>query len=205
MDVLAMPRQAVDCSLRVLRLPIDMTVGVLDRSGAKASAFSLGLDRADATVRRFAGRILHDEPLQRDAQERDLAIEERERALKLRTEATLGRQRANAEFEDEVASAHSQRTAAEQDAQERRASIEEQQGAERDRVAERTEQRRTATRDAADRTQKNIDEHARKARLANLENEAAVLEAYEESATTRSEAKRLQNAASEVKNKRKSS
>jgi hypothetical protein len=204
MDVLAMPGRAVDRSLRVLRLPIDMTVGVLDRKSDKASAFSLGLDRTDATVRRFAGRILHDEPLQRDAQERGMAIAERERALQLRTEAALSRQRANAELEDNIESAHAQHTAAEQEAQELRVSIDEQRRAEREHLAEQTDQRRAATRDAADRTQQSIDEHAQEARLASLEKEADVLEAREASVTTRSEAQRLQSAASQVKKNRKS-
>ena len=204
MDVLAMPRRAVDHSLRVLRLPIDMTVGVLDREGNRASAFTLGVDRADATLRRFAGRILHDETLQRDAQERGLAIEERERALQLRTEAALRRQRANAEFEDKLETTQAQRTAAEQRADELHTSVDVQRRAESKRLAEQTDQWRTASRDAADRTQQSIDERAQQARLAQLEKEAEVLEAREESVTTRSEAQRLQSVASEVKNTRRS-
>ena len=204
MDVLAMPRRAVDRSLRILRMPIDMTVGVLDREGSKASAFTLGLDRADATVRRFAGRILHDEPLQRDAQERGLAIKERETALQLRTDAALRRRRANAEFEDNLETAQTQRAAAEQRADKLRASVDEQRRAESERLAEQTDQRRTASRDAADRTQQAIDERAQEAHLADLEKEAEVLEAREESVTTRSEAQRLQSALSEVKNNRRS-
>jgi hypothetical protein len=204
MDVLAMPRRAVDRSLRILRMPIDMTVGVLDREGNKASAFTLGLDRADATVRRFAGRILHDEPLQRDAQERGLAIKEREKALQLRTDAALRRRRADAEFEDNLETAQTQRAAAEQRADKLRASVDEQRRAESERLAEQTDQRRTASRDAADRTQQAIDERAQEAHLADLEKEAEVLEAREASVTTRSEAQRLQSALSEVKNNRRS-
>ena len=204
MDLLAMPRRAVDHSLRVLRLPIDMTVGALDREGDKASAFTLGLDRADATVRRFAGRILHDEPLQRDAQERGLAIKEREKALRLRTEAALRRRRANAEFEDNLKAAQEQRTTAEQRADKLRASVDEQRRTESERLAEQTDQRQTASRDAADRTQQAIDERAQETRLADLDKEAEVLEAREESLTTHSEAQRLQSAASEVKNNRRS-
>ena len=198
-----MPRRAVDRSLRVLRLPIDMTVGALDREGNKASAVTLGLDRADATVRRFAGRILHDETLQRDAQERGQAIEERERALHLRTEAALHRRRADAEFEDDLETAQAQRTAAEQRAAELRASVDERRRAESERLAEQTDQWRTANRDAADRTEQSINERAQEARLAQLEKEAEVLEAREESVTTRSEAQRLQSLASEVKNNRR--
>jgi hypothetical protein len=204
MDVLAMPRRAVDHSLRILRLPIDMTVRGLYPQGDKASAFTLGIDRADATVRRFAGRILHDEQLQRDAQERGLAIKERERALQLRTEAALRRRRANAEFEDNLETAREKRTTAEQSAEKLRASVDEQRRAESERLSERTEQRRSASRDAADRTQQAIDNRAQEARLADLEKEAEVLEAREESVTTRSEAQRLQSAASDLKHNRRS-
>jgi hypothetical protein len=203
MDVLAMPRRAVDHSLRILRLPIDMTVGALDRDGDKASAFTLGVDRADATVRRFVGRMLHDAALQRDAQQRGLAIEERERALQLRTEAALRRRRATADFEDNLETAQEQRSAAERSADNLRASVEEQRRAESERLAEHTDQRRNASRDAADRTQQAIDERAQEARLADLEKQAEVLEAREESVTTSSEAQRLQSAASEVKNNRR--
>jgi hypothetical protein len=56
----------------------------------------------------------------------------------------------------------------------------------------------------ADRTEQVIDERAREARLAQLEQEAEVLDAREESVTTRSEAQRLQDLASEVKSNRKS-
>ena len=204
MDVLALPRRAVDGSLRVLRLPIDMTVGVLDREGKKASALTLGVDRADATVRRFAGRILHDETLRRDAHVRGQAIEERERAMHLRTEAELRRERADAEFADDLESAQAQRTAAEQRAAEQRAGVDTQRRAESERLAEQTDQWQFANRDAADRTEQRIDERAKEARLAQLEKAAEVLEAREESVTTRSEAQRIQSLASEVKNNRRS-
>ena len=98
MDVLTIPRTAVDRSIRILRLPIDTTVGLLDRDGEKSRTFVLAIDRADATVRRCTGRVLHDESLQRDADARGIAVEERQRALELRIEAELRRRRADAEL-----------------------------------------------------------------------------------------------------------
>jgi hypothetical protein len=204
MDVLAIPRTAVDRSLRILRLPLDTTIGVLDREGDRAIAITLVVDRADASVRRLAGRVLHDELLQRDAQARVTAVEERQSALDLRVEARLRRRRADAESRDDLEAADARRVEAERHADHERKRVEEERQAASRQRADQVEQRKVASRKAAERTERNIAARAQKARLEQLERDSAVLVVEEQSTTTTSEAQRLQRAASEAKSKRKS-
>ena len=204
MDVLSIPRTAVDRSLRVVRLPLDATVAVLGRESDRGSAASVMLDQADAAVRRFAGRVLHDEPLQQDAEARNIATHERKRAHEMRAEAELRRRRADAEFRENLETADEGRADAERRADQRRTRIDEERQAESRRLAEQTEQRKAVSRKAADRAERNIDAREQQARLEQLEKESDVLDTKERSVTTASEAQRLQRAASEVKSKRKS-
>jgi hypothetical protein len=83
------PRAAVDSYLRLVRWPVDTAVGLLpgdDQRGARPAA-ELTVDRADATLRGLAGRVLADAELRQDAARRRVAADERERALHLRAEA----------------------------------------------------------------------------------------------------------------------
>jgi hypothetical protein len=204
MDVLSIPRTAVDRSLRVLRLPVDTTISVLHRQGERDSSVSLMVDRADAAVRGLAGRVLRDDRLQQDAKARGIAVDERLRALELRTEAELREQRADEEFDDELDTAEDRRAEAAQRADEERARIEAEQQAERRQIAEQTERRKAASRKAAADTEQGIEAIEQRARLEQLEQEAEVLDAKEHAVTTSSEAQRLQQAASQAKTKRKS-
>jgi hypothetical protein len=204
MDVLSIPRTAVDRSLRVLRLPFDATVAVLHRESDRGSAASVMLDQADAAVRRFAGRVLHDELLRQDGEARGIAADERTRAHEMRAEADLRRRRADAQVEDTLETADERRAGAEQRVAEQRTRIDEEHQVESRHLAEQTEQRKAASRKAADRAERNIDAREQKARLEQLEQESDVLDTKKRSITTASEAQRLQRAASEVKSKRKS-
>jgi hypothetical protein len=204
MDVLSIPRTAVDRSLRVLRLPVDTTISVFRRQSDRDSGVSLMVDRADAAVRGLAGRVLRDDRLQQDGKARSVAVDERVRALELRTEAELREQRADQEFEGDLQTADERRAEAAQRAADERARIEAEQQAERRQVAEQTERRKAATRKAAADTEQSIEAIEERARLEQLEQEAEVLDAKEHAVTTSSEAQRLQRAASQAKNKRKS-
>jgi hypothetical protein len=204
MDVLAIPRTAVDRSLRVARLPLDATVAVFGRESDRGFAAVVMLDRADAAVRRFAGRVLHDEPLQHDADARNIAAHERTRAHEMRAETELRRRRADAEFRETLETADEERADAERRADQRRTRIDEERLAESRHVTEQAEQRKAVSRKAADRAERNLDAREQKARLEQLEKESDVLNTKKHSVTTASEAQRLQRAASEVKSKRKS-
>ena len=90
MSVLGM---AVDTYLKMLRAPARLAAGRLGGDAAE-----IALDRADAGLRNLAGALLGDDELTSDAIRRRAAADERERALRLDTEAERvaesGRQRA---------------------------------------------------------------------------------------------------------------
>jgi hypothetical protein len=90
------PRAAVESYLRILRWPVDTAVGMLpgDDIGVRPAA-QLTVDRADATLRDLAGRVLLDDELRADATRRRVAADERERALELRVEAQQTQQQAD--------------------------------------------------------------------------------------------------------------
>jgi colicin import membrane protein len=201
MNVLALPRTAVDRSLRIVRLPIDR---VIRRDNNRTAAIALTVDRADAAVRRFAGQLLHDDVLREDATERELAANERQRALELRAEAELRARRADEDLHSELDTAKARRETAARRAEEQEKQAEARRREETRRIEERTEERKSATREAAERNEQRIEERARKERLTELERESEVLEAKDDTVTAASEAQRLQRAASEVKSERKS-
>ena len=203
MNVKTIPRTAVDRSLQILRVPLDTTIGVLGR-GDKGESVGVMVDQADAAVRQFAGRLLRDDEFQRDARLREEAAAERRRALELRAEAELERRRADTELHDELRSAEERREAAQQRAEEQHEQVEQERKVRTRQAAQATEQRKTAVRKTAARAEDKIEARGKKARLAELDEKADVLEAEANAATAKSEAQRLQRAASEVKATRKS-
>ncbi|HEX5762903.1 MAG TPA: hypothetical protein VFY04_07265 [Solirubrobacterales bacterium] len=82
--VRSLTKTAVDRSLKLTRLPLDMAIGV---AGASRSPAKLAVDRMDAAVRGAAGAVLGDRQMQGEAKLREAAAEERERAMKLREES----------------------------------------------------------------------------------------------------------------------
>jgi colicin import membrane protein len=202
-NVKTIPRTAVDRSLQILRVPLDTTIGVLGRGG-KGESVGVMVDQADAAVRQFAGRLLRDDEFQRDARLREEAAAERRRALELRAEAELERRRADTELHDELRSAEERREAAQQRAEEQHEQVEQERKVRTRQAAQATEQRKTAVRKTAARAEDKIEARGKKARLSELDEKADVLEAEANAATAKSEAQRLQRAASEVKATRKS-
>ena len=159
MDVLAIPRTAVDTSLRVLRLPLDTTLAVFDRQGGRSSAMTLVLDHTDATLRGFAGRVLHDERLREDGRARSIAVDERRRALELRTEADSRREEADQELRGDLERAESRRAEARERAGQQQAQVEQAQQQTHRQVIEQTAQRKTANPDATS-AHRREDRHA---------------------------------------------
>ena len=88
MNLRPIPRTALDGSLRLARMPLDTALALLPGNGTgRAATAALALDRADATTRAVAGALLSDPVLTDDARQRLGAVDERERALRLRVEA----------------------------------------------------------------------------------------------------------------------
>jgi len=201
MNVLTLPRAAVDRSIRIVRLPVDR---VFQRENERTAGIALTVDRADAAVRRIAGRLLHDDVLCEDARERVLAADERQRALELRAEAELRARRADEELQKKLDTAEGRREQAARRAEEQEKQAEARRREETRRIEQQAEQRKASVRAAAERTEQHIEERARKERLTELERESEVLQAKDDALTATSEAQRLQRAASELKSERKS-
>src|SRR3954447_8713985 len=106
MNLRVIPRTALDGYLKLVRLPLDTAVSLLPGNGTGAgAAAALALDRADAMVRGVAGMALGDPVLSDDAARRSAAADERQPALRLRTEAERtsgGAKQRPAERDDEA-------------------------------------------------------------------------------------------------------
>src|SRR5215212_11848386 len=88
MNLLTIPRIALDTYLKAVKWPLDRAAHLIGRNGnGAANGAEIALDRADATVRGVAGAVLNDTELVQDAQLRRTAADERERAQRLRAKA----------------------------------------------------------------------------------------------------------------------
>jgi len=200
----AIPRTAVTGSLKLARLPLDLAISLLPGNGSGASAAaSLALDRADAAARAVAGTILNDPVLREDASARSAAARERGRALHLRQEAQETKQDAEARLDER-----------QEDSERRRREAAERERAERERAARRrdakveraddaADQRRQTNRKVASQVKEDVEKRARETRLSALDVEAAALAEKDEVIAARDEARRLRQAASAKKARRK--
>ena len=110
-------KTVVDRSLKVARTPVDLA---LKAAGASKSPAKLALDRAEAGVRGAAGTVLRNPKLKQEAESRELAAAERERALRLEQEAEQREQVARERAEGEREAAAEKRAEADRQAQRRR-------------------------------------------------------------------------------------
>ncbi|MGI8864030.1 MAG: hypothetical protein ACR2JH_06460 [Solirubrobacteraceae bacterium] len=198
-------RTAVDTYLRVVRVPLDAATRLLPggRTGASSTA-KLAVDRADATARAVAGTVLRDPALREDARRRRAASKERERAVKLRTQADQTADAAEARVEERHDESQQRRQQADTKAKARRqrSSEEHQQKAQRAAAAEK--RRREAAREAKARQDAKVDEVAPQARLEALDTKAEAQREREKALVESDEAARLGDAAARVKAARKS-
>ena len=200
MDIRTIPRTALNGYLRLLRVPVDAATGLLPREGEGARVL---VDRADAVVRDVAGRLWRDDELREDARRRLLAADERERALRLRSEAEARTEQADAELRRREEEAGSRRRRAEEQAEEQRRRVEEQAQAEKRRASEQAARNKAAVRKAAAETEAELDKQARRTRLEQLDTEAEVLAEQEKALTAADETQRLRRATSQAKAARK--
>lgn len=204
MNARSIRRAAVDSSLRLVRLPLDVAIGRLpgNGTGARPSA-RLAVDRTDATLRWFAGIILSDPVLREDAELRRAALRQREHAQELRGEAQQKTEQADARLEERQDQVARQRRKAEKRANSQSQDADREREA-RTRAAEETERKRSAASDAATaRADKAISERAPEARLETLDARTDALVKKDEALTADDEARRLSEAASHAKAERK--
>jgi len=198
------PRGAVDAGVKLTRLPLDIVVSMLpgNGSGTKPAA-GIAVDRFEATLRDAAGIALFDRELREDAMARRLAADERERELRLRTEAEHRSADADERFSDRVEDAEDRRAAAEKRAEQEREAAEKRKQQRAAGAARRERTGKVANRKARANADEKIEEQADEARLEQLKAEAKALEEREAALTEQAEAQRLQDVATKKKAARK--
>jgi type IV secretory pathway VirB10-like protein len=194
----ALPRTAVDGYLRVARVPADRAARMF------GDGQEIAVERIDATLRAIAGRLLGDEVLMDDATARLAAVSERERALRLRTQAQETTAEADSELAGAAQDADALRAETASQAQRRREQAARERKEREQRAAKEERSRKQAARKDAARKQEAIEDRADRERLEVLAEKDKALARKEEALSAKAEAQRLQRAASTAKARRKS-
>jgi flagellar biosynthesis GTPase FlhF len=202
MTLRTLSRTVVGGALQLARLPVDGVLRVAGGIGA-AGGVKLILDRAEARVRAFAGKALGDEALQEDARRREVAADERERAMQLRAEAELRSERADEQVAAKERAAERRRGQAAETAKRKRRQAEMRRESSKGQAAQATRRRRNAAERSAAQSEKVIEERTKLGRLEHLDAKADALEEKEAALRTADEARRLHAAASNAKAERK--
>ena len=200
MDLYTLPRAAFTSYLGVIRWPIDTTLKVAGRAEGPAA---LAVDRADGSVRALVGGLVGDRALQQDGRQRLDAAQERTKAMRLRAEAELRRERADEELAENRDRAEQQRRAAAERAEQTRDRAEQQKDARRRQAADAERKRKQASDRAEAKVKESIEERAKRERLETLEQRAEALDKQDDALTARDEAERLAAAAGNAKAARK--
>jgi hypothetical protein len=196
------PRTAVGGYIKLARLPIDTGLKLIGRGG-NGNAAKLAADRVDATAREAVGAVLADDELKRDGRKRHQATEQRQRAVKLRTQAQQKRAEGDAELEQRTGQAEQKRRQAAQRAEQRKSTAAQAAKKRRQRAAETERKRKQASAKAAAAQQERLEDKERRGRLETLETKSAALSEREEALTAADEAQRLEKAAASAKAARK--
>jgi dTMP kinase len=200
MDLQTLPRTAITSYLEAIKWPVETGLRLAGREDGPAA---LAVDRVDGTVRTVIGGVLRDEQLRQDGNRRLTAVEERTRAIRLRVEAELRRERADEEFAEDRERAAAVREQAEERAEEQRKRAERAKQARERRAAEAERKRKAASDAAAAKVEEAVEERAKRDRLEVLEERAEALDKQEDALTATDEAQRLAAAAGAAKEARK--
>jgi hypothetical protein len=196
-------RITIDSYLRLIRLPVDGFLAIGGDTGSVTAA-KLLVDRADARTRQLAGVVLGDPDLQRDAELRREAAEEKARALNLRAEAELRSQRADQLANKQKRTAARQRKKAASVTKQRREEAQKRRQSTKAAAARRASQRRNHAKSSAAETEKLIEERAKHSRLEQLTTKTEAVQAKEAALVAADETRRVGRAAGAAKAKRKS-
>ncbi|MDQ1402149.1 MAG: hypothetical protein QOG03_465 [Actinomycetota bacterium] len=197
-------RNAIDGYLKAVRVPIDTGVKLVSRGDEERLApAKLVIDRADAVVRKTVGRLIGDNELVSDGARREVAADERARALELKVTAEAKARQAEAEFRRRREQAVEQEEAAERKAEEQRRRVEAARQEEERKAADEARRRKEASRKIEGAVEKTVMSKARDARLEQLETETEALQKEEDALSATEKARRLKVAADSVKTVRK--
>ena len=191
--------RAVDGWLTLARVPWQVGARLVPVPGWRDV-----IDRTDANLRLYAGRLLRDDALIEDAERRQAAAVERERADQLKVAAEREKLEAERRADEKLAQAQRLREEAETRAAQQAAKVEADKRAKEQRVTETARRREDSVEQIADVTDRALDARAREARLEVLERESEALAKEEEALTADKEQARLAEAAGRVKAARKS-
>lgn len=204
MNTRKLPSTAVDSYLKLIRMPLAGAISLLPGNGTGAQPTALlALDRVDAAVRVIAARLLGDPVLLEDAQQRLVAAEERERALRLRVEAERVDEYAEERLEQRDEQADRLRAEADERAEARRQQAAKERQEKQQHAKQVTDARLEANANAAEQAQEAVAKRAPRKRLDALEAKTEALRAKEQELAARDEARRLRQAATQAKAERK--
>jgi colicin import membrane protein len=202
MNTRFIPRTALQGYLKLVRVPIDRAISVLP---GNREARKLAVDRADASARAVAGAVLRDQDLKADAQRRRTAADEREQAIRLKSEAKHKSAEADQRLDQHHDQAEQRRRRAAERAEERREAAAKERRQRTKRAEQVEQQRKQTSRQVESRVEERIEEQEPEKRLAVLDAEAKAQREKEEALTAADEASRLAEAAATVKEDRKES
>jgi hypothetical protein len=204
MNTRAIPRAAVNSSLRVARLPFDAAINLLpgDGTGIKPAA-AAAVDRVDAGTRSLLGLVLNDTELREDARQRREALAGRQRAGNLREEAERKSAQADEQLERRQEKAAQTRRRASQRANSRREAARHDEEEKRRRAAEAEKERLEANQRTTERVEEVLDQREPRERLDALTAQDEAQREKEKELAARDEARRLEHAAEQAKADRK--
>jgi hypothetical protein len=203
-NIRVIPRTAIDGYLRLVRFPLDGATRLLPGNGTGAKpAAELALDRLDARLRALIATILADPVLRDDAEQRRSAAEARETALELRLQAERKAEEAGTRLEERQEQATQQREQANQRAGARRQEAAREQEKAKRRAAKAEGERLEASRRTAELSEETRNSRIPEERLKTVNAKTAALRDKEKELTARNEARRLREAASRTKARRK--
>jgi ADP-ribose pyrophosphatase YjhB (NUDIX family) len=203
MDVRSVGRAAVDRWLKAARFPFDAVSHLLPDDGPGSVSAVLLIDRADASVRAVLGGMFHDDELLDDAARRQVAVEERARAIEIRRAAAQTQQVADAHLADGLDAAARVRASATADARQASKQVEDEQNARKRQVEHDADARERAGEKAKKERLAAAERKAKRDRLKVLDEQAKALDQQADALTATDEAQRLADAAAAVKAARK--
>jgi len=195
----------VDGWLRVARLPFDVMAHLIPNGErGPRQGVTLAVDRADATIRAFAGAALGNDGLLLDANQRRAAADERARAIRLRTEAREQEVQADRRLDERRDEAERLRSRADRKATEREEQAEQKRRARKEKLRETTARQQQRVESERQRKHSAAEHEAKEQRVRTLDEKTDALNAQSDALTASDEAKRLEEAAANAKTDRKS-
>jgi hypothetical protein len=198
-----MTATAVDRSLKLVRVPVDLVISRLPGPDTgPAAAARLTVERLDASARGMLAAVLHDDLLTEDARRRTAAADERQRAVNLRREGEARQEQAEDRLDDRREQASERRERAGSRASSRRQQAERTRQSTTRRAKQEQDERTAASRRSEERNEEAIDATESARRLPGVEEQAEALRDREAALARADEARRLGDAATRVKQQR---